>query len=505
VLIGLADGRLSGAGVTLTRRLDAPVPSGSRAALAYYDGGRDAWTAVPTRLSTDRTTLTATVGRLSYWTDLLDDVSVGIGAALGTRGSAPDCSPDVPAWLKPEDTAFLDGETAPLRWCRGRDPRDPALLVVKVRVDRGYGMALAAAATPERVSDSQFASGPEDVLVNVMTGALRLPQDFGRGVLVLPGGTEAELTFSEEAVRTAGGTPLIRVEPAAEFMLAGLTYAAITELDPDGDRPAAMLAALVGTAQCRGDIVGSIAADNPLEAAASARMCRAGHTDEIADDLAAALLRVRQGGRATPPGASARSTERRLWQVWAAGVPFGVATWFADRALPPAAWTFQISSRDTGMRVADLLTAPVPALCRHPAGRLRNGELLPPPNTRDRDPGYGDLALDEPALGPVLTDLTGDGVGDAAAVYRCSAGGVAWPDTVLFYGPGPTLLGAADLWRVTEADNFEHSTVSSLTADGTDVVVRWTTTDGCCVNPKSWSARLHWDGRAVRIVGAERA
>jgi hypothetical protein len=497
VLIGRADGTLSGA--TLTRRLDAPVPPGSRATLAYYDAGRDAWTAVPTRLSTDRTTLTATVGRRSYWTVLLDDVSVGIGAALGTRGSAPDCPLGVPAWLKPEDTAFLDDGTAPLRWCTGRDPRDPALLVVKVRVERGYGVGLAAAATPERVSDSQFASGPEDVLVGVMTGALRLPQDFGRGLLVLPGGTEAELTFSEEAVRTAGGGPLIRIEPTPEFMIAGLTYAAITELDPEGDRPAAMLAALIGTARCRGDIVGPTAVDDPPEATAAARTCLAGHTDEIGDDLAAALMHVRPAGRATSPGASARSTGRRLWQVWAAGVPFGVATWFADRALPPAAWTFQVSPDATGVRVGDLLGAPVPALCRHPAGRLQGGELPAVPGS----PGYVALLREDPQ--PVFADLTGDGAGDAAAVVRCTAGGVTWPDTVVFYGPGPTLLGAADLWRVTEAENFEHSTVSSLTADGTDVVVRWTTTDGCCFNAKFWTARLHWDGRAVRILEAGRA
>ena len=154
---------------------------------------------------------------------------------------------------------------------------------------------------------------------------------------------------------------------------------------------------------------------------------------------------------------------------------------------------------DDGMD--DLLTAPVPALCRHAAGRLHDGALP----IADPGAGYGRLAFGEPGLGPVLTDLTGDGDRDAAVVFRCSAGGVAWPDTVLFYGPGATLLGAADLSTVTNDVDVEHATVSSIAADGTDVAVRWTTTRGCCFNPRSWSARLHWDGRAVRILGAQRA
>jgi hypothetical protein len=175
----------------------------------------------------------------------------------------------------------------------------------------------------------------------------------------------------------------------------------------------------------------------------------------------------------------------------------------ADRATLTATvhrsayWTDLVTgTAHDAVRASDLLSAPVPAQCRHPAGRLQGGRLPIAPD----DSGYGLLELAHPA--PVFADLTGDRVGDAAAVYHCTAGGVTWPDTVLFYGPGPTLLGAAPLVDVTQT---EHSDVTALAADGADVVVRWHSYDGCCFDPSDWTARLHWDGRAVRILDAVQA
>jgi hypothetical protein len=151
-------------------------------------------------------------------------------------------------------------------------------------------------------------------------------------------------------------------------------------------------------------------------------------------------------------------------------------------------------------------------MCEHKDGRLVGG-VLPGLDytTGGPSPGYeyidigagtntGSGVVDSPGLPPVLGDLTGGGsVGDAAAVVHCSAGGVSWPDTVLLYGPGPKLLGTANVDAIHPA---EHANVESMSTEGRDVRVTWRTTDGCCFNKSAWTARLHWDGKTVQIIDA---
>jgi hypothetical protein len=146
--------------------------------------------------------------------------------------------------------------------------------------------------------------------------------------------------------------------------------------------------------------------------------------------------------------------------------------------------------------IQDLLSAPVPALCQHPAGRLRKGSL---PGLGPTD-GYLEIDTHAGATAPVLADLTGDGIRDAAAVIGCSAGGVSWPDSVVFYGPGTKLLGVADLSAVHPA---EHANVTTLALSGGDVRVAWSTTEGCCFQATSWTARLHWNGTRFVIADAK--
>ena len=100
-------------------------------------------------------------------------------------------------------------------------------------------------------------------------------------------------------------------------------------------------------------------------------------------------------------------------------------------------------------------------------------------------------------MAPVFADLTGDGAGDEAAVIHCSAGGVSWPDTIVFYGPGTQLLGAVELVTVHAA---EHFYVTSMTAIGGDIEVGWNTSEGAGSNPTSRTARLYWAGSKI-IIG----
>jgi len=91
----------------------------------------------------------------------------------------------------------------------------------------------------------------------------------------------------------------------------------------------------------------------------------------------------------------------------------------------------------TPLTAASLASAPVPSLCGHKPGRLVNGKLPGiPANQGIVHLAGGNLI----ALG----DLTGDAIPDAAAVFTCNAGGVGHPDWIVFYGPGPTVLGAFD-------------------------------------------------------------
>lgn len=142
--------------------------------------------------------------------------------------------------------------------------------------------------------------------------------------------------------------------------------------------------------------------------------------------------------------------------------------------------------------LADLLSAPVPALCAHPAGRLVDGSLpgIPPHG------GHVTIATKasdytEP---PVSADFDGDGVDEIAAVIDCDAGGVAWPQALVVYRTGPELLGYVDLKNVTHA---EHSTINRLVADGNGVTIDWVSTDGCCGNLRHSTGRAVWDGSRV--------
>lgn len=143
-----------------------------------------------------------------------------------------------------------------------------------------------------------------------------------------------------------------------------------------------------------------------------------------------------------------------------------------------------------------LLSAPVPELCRHDPGFLANGRLPL------QDPSTGAVmispaSIEEPSSYKVaFGDLTGDGVDDGALVTICSAGGVAWPQTVQLYTAGPTRLGGVDLGDLTHGR--EIVTAISI-ADGR-LHVTWMTNgpdDGACCPTVAMAADLRWDGQRV--------
>jgi hypothetical protein len=124
-----------------------------------------------------------------------------------------------------------------------------------------------------------------------------------------------------------------------------------------------------------------------------------------------------------------------------------------------------------------LLSAPVPAACDHQAGVLTNGHQTGIPA------GHGDMQLSwasDPSRRNsdlVFGDLSGDGRTDAATVLACNAGGVAWPDIVALYGPGPALLGSVSLTdvRIPNSEPGENARVERLQIKNGKVEATWTT------------------------------
>jgi hypothetical protein len=148
-----------------------------------------------------------------------------------------------------------------------------------------------------------------------------------------------------------------------------------------------------------------------------------------------------------------------------------------------------------------LQRAPVPALCEHDPGQLKNGQLPPQEGHR----GNVDIALNynTGAYKVAFGDLTGGG-GDAAMVIHCNAGGVGWPETVQLYTPGaqlstvgPRRLGGIDLGDLTHGG---REIVTDLSISDRVAHVTWMANgpnDGMCCPTVKMMADLRWDGSTV--------
>ncbi|MDF8262871.1 hypothetical protein [Luteipulveratus flavus] len=128
-----------------------------------------------------------------------------------------------------------------------------------------------------------------------------------------------------------------------------------------------------------------------------------------------------------------------------------------------------------GLTLAGLRSAPYPAMCDNPAGRLVNGKDL-----RGRDgnveanmPGVG-MKYYNPGSKPTLLDLTGDGRKEMVVEFFCDAGGVTWPSVIVVYGEGWKVLGSLDLGSVANADAYYgKARVSSWSVGRSGLNVTW--------------------------------
>jgi hypothetical protein len=258
------DGGLPADGVTLTRAYPTPVPDGAAATFIFFNEEFGAWEAVPSELSEDRLTLTATVHHLSLWDDVVaggqqslqtftaaataaghtvsdagdafgktlaevnaniktvftngsEALYYGIGEIFDTRVDDPVCDGATPQWVSSTEMIGYNANN-PILFCVGRDPKDADLLVVKARVNRGFGYTVSTATQPAWSYNSTGDQDVFDALLSLAGGADEVVREgveeiYSSGELV---GAAEEVSFGFAQKATSDlpvGTPLVTLTP----------------------------------------------------------------------------------------------------------------------------------------------------------------------------------------------------------------------------------------------------------------------------------------------------
>jgi pimeloyl-ACP methyl ester carboxylesterase len=141
----------------------------------------------------------------------------------------------------------------------------------------------------------------------------------------------------------------------------------------------------------------------------------------------------------------------------------------------------------------ELRSAPVPSLRGEPAGHLVNGQLT--------NAGNGTVALKiTGGSAPAFGDITGDGVGDAAAVIGATSGAGGEDEYVELYTNSGNLTRLAEFDPVAAAGGLDgHAFVLAMVIRGGDVLIDWETEQTGPGIFRFWSARVHWNGHSVEV------
>lgn len=154
-------------------------------------------------------------------------------------------------------------------------------------------------------------------------------------------------------------------------------------------------------------------------------------------------------------------------------------------------------SRKPMLTANEMLNAPVPSLCDHPAGRLVKGKhpgIKSGSGVVEIDFGVGDWKTKRFAS---WRDSKGEP--RAAVVINCNAGGVSWSSRLVMYGPGPTVLGAIDVREVT---NGSRERITRIVPRGNGVrgyvtgILAWEECEACADGDAI--ADFTWTGSRIR-------
>lgn len=247
----LRGGDLSGVGRT-ELALPEPLPEGRVPSYGTWDPEGQAWRPQQAALSDDRRKVSADVSHLSVHGFFAHEA----GSFFGTRASEPDCPGDRPAWV--DELVEVEDRDAPLLSCVEADSGRPELAVVRVVNNRGFGVLVVPAVTPERrtlrglddawLRDRVVAAGD-----SLLSGVGAVAATGRRGVFLAPG-QEVAYRFTREQVAAARGGVLVQATPTSAAVVLGLALTAFQDV-AGADRRWAPLVASVLTRECGVDLV----------------------------------------------------------------------------------------------------------------------------------------------------------------------------------------------------------------------------------------------------------
>jgi hypothetical protein len=346
----MAEGSFPASGAAVTFNLPEPLAAEQTAMIAHWDDEEAAWEPVPTELSADRKTLTASVEHFSLWGWIVDAAKVvgdglqtgseyaynGIGRVLGEKTDPPECDGDIPRWADP--VFSKDNMNAPVLWCAGTDSKNPDIMVMKLALNRGTAASITTAIKPAWAYSNLWENmtpktwGQMAVQTNASTNQL------GDTYLVQPLGEyhfgfhRAELMDFWYGHQT---TPLIQVDSTLTYTLAGLMYQAVEGKASGNMAGVFIMASLL---ECGGGIVGAAVEQSVGDAFGALTSC----LDERKDAIAVATAR----GLNLSPGAdwdeavaAGKNIGRiiRVAGLWytAAKLSFTAASYVGDLGLEP--------------------------------------------------------------------------------------------------------------------------------------------------------------------------
>lgn len=264
------DGAIPAEGLRITRRYERPLPQDSTATLAYFNTEMGSWVAVPSEVSADRRSVSAVVHHLSWWTDFVSGTEdamrsienavasaaewahYNLGKVFDTRVDPPRCNAEKPDWV--DSTQFIVTErNNPILFCAGADKSNPKMLVVKARVNRGYGFNVETGVKPAWTYNSSFEGGD---LKDAWSSLADMDKTFAKsmrnltahGNMISPG-EEFSIGLSENEARKNSGATAVKLtrQSGWQFILTTIAEAVGVDMIRKADGYAA---ALLATAKC---------------------------------------------------------------------------------------------------------------------------------------------------------------------------------------------------------------------------------------------------------------
>ena len=330
-----ADKPLPQEGLVISRRYAVPLEPGMSATLAFFNEAAQSWQAVPSDLSPDRTVVSARVSHLSIWNDFVsgskealgafkDKAAAGIkagvdftkstfdsvknwsgeqlaqaadwmfysvGKVFDVRVEGPACDSGAPEWVD-SVIHIADNRNNSIRFCSGHDGKQPDILVLKARVNRGF--AFTATITPKLAwrYNSTDAKGMWDQLIPWLTPDQAMKDAVfaaagGDPRLLVGAGEELSLGLAEAEVRKLRDTEVLVLTPPTPLVFLSSLLAQL--LMQDGMlKDESSLTAIISLAACAADVK-KANADDVLSIAKAALTCLQTRSDDIARLTAQAM------------------------------------------------------------------------------------------------------------------------------------------------------------------------------------------------------------------------